>query len=456
MKKMTRLLALLMALLMALSASALGETAEEPAPLEDPVLFTLDGTTFTKSQVDEQLADMLAAGYVDSQSDYQTVIDYMIQDIVIQDKISELKLDQYTEAEKAAYAAQAKEEWDDLLDNYVSYYLTEDSEEARAEKRKEAEELYAEYGYSEEMILNNLLLQDSYERLQNSVCGDMVVNVSDADIRAVFDEYAAQDKDVYEDNVSLYELYSSYGQEIWYQPAGFRGVLHILLSVDEALMTTYQDAQNAYEESLSSDGAEGADSQKLLSAAEAARQAILDSQKAILDDIYAKLAAGTPFTDLIKLYNSDPGMEDEATLKEGYPVHQESVIYDSAFVSAAFSEKMHKPGDVSDPAVGVNGVHVVYYLRDIPAGPIELSSEIAEQIRQYLVNVQRNDVFNEAIDGWLKGHEILRNEEAIAAAIAEAEAAAPIGDSEELDLSSLFGDGIELVEMTDDDPDAAE
>ena len=77
MKKMTRLLALLMALLMALSASALGETAEEPAPLEDPVLFTLDGTTFTKSQVDAQLADMLAAGYVDSQSDYQTVIDYM-------------------------------------------------------------------------------------------------------------------------------------------------------------------------------------------------------------------------------------------------------------------------------------------------------------------------------------------------------------------------------------------
>ena len=37
-------------------------------------------------------------------------------------------------------------------------------------------------------------------------------------------------------------------------------------------------------------------------------------------------------------------------LRDGYPVHKESIVYDPAFTSAAFSDRMNRVGDVSNPS----------------------------------------------------------------------------------------------------------
>ena len=95
-----------------------------------------------------------------------------------------------------------------------------------------------------------------------------------------------------------------------------------------------------------------------------------------------KLESGTPFVDLINEYGTDSGMKDEARLASGYPVHNDSILYDPAFQKAAM--ELEKIGDVSKPVVGQYGVHILQYLRDIPGGPVEFTDTIKAEIREKL------------------------------------------------------------------------
>ena len=51
---------------------------------------------------------------------------------------------------------------------------------------------------------------------------------------------------------------------------------------------------------------------------EAAKQAILDSVQATVDEIREKLNNGASFDDLIKEYGTDTGLQDDATRAQGY------------------------------------------------------------------------------------------------------------------------------------------
>ena len=460
MKKMSRLLALCLALLLALSGIVLAEGADQPsqepqasetaAPEatdaldqesaeENPVLLTMDGEDVTKATIDEMLANLLNNGYISSDKDYATAIEYWIQDQVVLAKIQELGLDQFTAEEEEAFLADAQSEWDEAIDTYVSYFLSEDTDEAREKARAEGEAYYQAYGYSVELLAENLKLAASYEKLEETLLEGKDVTPTEEEIRQVFEEYAEQDKALYEGNVYLYELYQNYGQESWYMPAGYRGILHILLEVDDELLENYQNLQAAYEESLSSEESAGATAAPAEDGStpsptekpvtkedvDAALNAILDSRAKDIDDIYARLENGEAFESLIAEYGADPGMQNEDMLKSGYEVHQESIMWDPVFTAAAFSEKMQKPGDVSDPVVGSHGIHILHYLRDIPEGYVELGDDIRTQIESFLSNQKINVIYSEALEAWKGEHTIVYNDEAI-----DAVSAADSGDAE--------------------------
>ena len=419
MKHLFRTLALVLALTLALSA-ALAEAVPASA---DPVLFTFDGEEITQSQVDDALYNMLMNGYVEDESDYDTAIQALIQDRVLQAKIAQLGLDQFTPEEEEALRADAQQEWDDALDYYVSYFLAEDTDEARAQARQQAIAYYNMNGFDVDVLFDNAKKSASYDKLEAHILENVEIAVTDEEIQSVFDLYAEGDRDAYADSIQMYEIYTNYyGYESWYVPAGYRGIIHILLSVDDELLTAYQDAQVAFEEAEGEEAPDQAKIDAAKAAVDAARQAVLDSKKDAIDDIYARLEKGEEFTALIAAYGEDPGMENEAYLNNGYEVHAESVVYDPVFVAAAFSEKMVKPGDVSDPVVGSYGIHILYYLRDIPEGIVELSDEIRAEIEEYIRNSKTSDALNEAVDAWTGEHEIVYNEEAIAAAKNQAQA----------------------------------
>ncbi len=165
--------------------------------------------------------------------------------------------------------------------------------------------------------------------------------ITDADVQAAYDERVAQSKALYENDIPAFETAMSSGAEIWYKPDGYRSILQILLP------------------------AEGATAGEKL-----------QSVQPTVDTITARLAQGESFQALIAEYGTDTNFSNADFLATGYQVHPESVIWEDAFISAAFGADMTQPGSVSAPFVSDIGVHILYYLCDSSAGPVELTDAV--------------------------------------------------------------------------------
>ena len=164
MKKFTALLLAAMLLM----PFALAETAptqipaatqipqEVPAPVsQDKVLATVEDTQILQSQADSLMPTFVSYQYVSSETDYQTVVNYLVQQEVLRRKIIDMKFDQFTPEEETALRNDAQKELDGYLDQYVQYYLAEDTEEARVQTRQQAEEFYASRGVNLDVIVEN-------------------------------------------------------------------------------------------------------------------------------------------------------------------------------------------------------------------------------------------------------------------------------------------------------------
>ncbi len=385
------------------------ETSETPAD-ENPVLATVDGEEIRLDQVKRTLNTLLSGGYITDENDYHTALDYLIQTHLLSAKIKELGFDQYTAEEEEAFTADAAKEWEEAIGQYISYFGGQDADADAI--RQEAIDFYSSQNVTEESILRQLKNESAQQKLEAYLMEGKDITPTEEEIRAIFEQTAQQDQASFDGDVGIYEMYQMYyGQELWFVPEGYRGIIHILLDADEALMTAYQDAQAAFEESVTDEKPEG--DEALKTALETAKQTVIASKQDVINEIYSRLGKGESFVDLIKEYNQDPGMNDEDNLKNGYNVHKDSQIWDPAFTAAAFSDKMIKPGDVSDPIVGSNGIHILYYLRDVPGGIVELTDDIRTEISAYLENVKMNEVFSNALVSWQAEHEIVYRQDAI-------------------------------------------
>lgn len=133
-----------------------------------------------------------------------------------------LAWDQFTDEEKTAFANEAAAQWEEALNNYVEYYLTEDTQEQRDTLRAQAIAYYAAQGYSQDTLLENLMLEEEYNRLEEQLANGYTP--TEDEINAVFNEYGEQYRQQYEGNVPMYEFYTQrYGYESWYVPEGISG-----------------------------------------------------------------------------------------------------------------------------------------------------------------------------------------------------------------------------------------
>lgn len=376
--------------------------ADEEVPA---VALTVDGREITKAEVQQYAQYQLDGGYTDT-LDYEAAMEDLILNAIAVNKIAELGLDQYTEEEKEAFRLDAQKEWKDAIDAYVQFYLAEDTEEARAQAEADAIAYYTAYGYSEEALFENALLNNSFTLLQEHMLAGEEITVTEEEIQTTYNTSAENDKLQFEGNIYMYELYQQYyGYESLYTPEGYRGVTHILLDVDETLLSDYQTIRAAAEE-------EG--SEVTVEDVEKARQAVLASRQEDLDAIYGRLENGESFETLIAEFGTDPGMGNPDYLRDGYAVHKESLMYDADFTAGAFSEKMVKVGDVSDPVVSSFGIHILYYLRDLPAGIAQMSDETHVQIEEYLLTTKQNQRINDVMAQWRAAAVVVRNEDVIA------------------------------------------
>ncbi|MHC1786584.1 MAG: peptidylprolyl isomerase [Christensenellales bacterium] len=421
-------LALALAALLALgSLAALAETAAAPLVTDDPALATLNGSPILKSEVDAVIPQL--QDYMSDASDYQYAVEFLVRQRVLDQKIKDMGFDQFTAEEQDAFQKEAQAQWEEGIESYVTYYLSEDTEAARAELRTQAEAFYTQQGFDLALLTANVSRRAAIDRMTSYLVGGY--QPTQEEIDATFQQYGASYQQNYENNVTAYEYNTIYGQQpSWYTPAGYRGIIHILLQPDAAVLDAYNQLASAFEEQQNLVDADPAvttapeataDPAALPTATpvpvtqeqvDKARQAVLDAVKADTDAIYASLSSGETFEALIAKYGKDPGMQDEATLKDGYLVHKESVVWDPAFTAGAFSGKMAAVGDVSDPIVSSHGVHILKYLRDVPSGLI-MTDAIGAEIADYLTSVKESEAYAAAYAGWETEVTIEYDQEAI-------------------------------------------
>ena len=482
--RITALLLSLALLLTCLCPLGLAESTE------DPVLATVNGRQVLKSEVDSYV-DMIIAyysnyGYDLSDEESQGIVrqmamDTMLQKIFFDEKAAEFHADQLSSEELDALNAQVEANYNSVVEQILSMFgLTpaEDAtEEEKASARENAEAIAASYGYDK-----TTMLTDATENLIMNKVGDELakdLSVSDEDVMNAFNEHVQADMDQYANDPGAYEInVQYYSVSPYYTPEGFRGVKHILLKVDDELLTKYQDLLARFEEQQNADEAEADETEAPAEAAEteaaaetavteapaateepalvpvtqeevdAAREAVLASVQDTIDEIMAKYESGTPFADLIAEYGTDPGMESEPYKTDGYSVFADSSIYDPVFTEAAFS--VDHVGDISKPYVSSFGVHIIEYTRDVPSGAIELTDEVKATIRDELEETLHNTVINEAYNAWIAQADVQYTE---AGAAYQPNLTEDVDDAEALPEASEDDD---LEEEDDDDEDDAE
>ena len=187
--------------------------------------------------------------------------------------------------------------------------------------------------------------------------------VTDADVQAAYEARVAESQTVFASDAAAFETALYNGQEAWYRPEGYRAVLQILLP------------------------AEGDTD-----------EARLQSVQATTDAIIARLNDGEAFQTLMAEYSADANSTDAEFLTTGYQVHRDSAVWEDAFIQAAFSDDMDAPGAVSTPFASELGVHILYYLADVPGGPIELTTELRDALHYTLYTQRYTDAQAERLD----------------------------------------------------------
>ena len=422
--KLNRLLALLMALMMTFMAVSCAAAEDAAAEVSDAdVLVTVNGTEITRGEILDIASNLL---YNYSQQGYDTsdqslvsyvssiAVEFAIQYALLDQQAALLGYDQFTDDERAAIEADANAQWTEIVDMYVSYYgglTAESTEEDKIAARAEVISLLETNGYSYDILLDTLLENATYERLE----ADMVAGaaVTEEDVQAYYEELIAQDEAQYANDAASYEYMTQYyGETAYYTPAGYRGIIHILLEVDETLLSEYQGLAAALEEQENAEeGIETTEEPVTQEQVDAAKAAILASVQPTIDDINTRMQSGESFETLITEYGTDPGMLDPANLTNGYAVHMDSIVWDPAFTNAAFS--IENIGGWSEPSLGSYGIYIAYYLRDIPAGPVELTEDLKNDLQAELLAQKENELFTAKLNEWYEAAEITYSEEIV-------------------------------------------
>ncbi|MBR0465064.1 MAG: SurA N-terminal domain-containing protein [Clostridia bacterium] len=116
-----------------------------------------------------------------------------------------------------------------------------------------------------------------------------------------------------------------------------------------------------------------------------------------IDEVYAALDAGTPFDEVMATYGEDPGMQREPAMTTGYYVSEKSTYWDTAFRDAAMS--LEKVGDVSEPVLGSNGVHIICYNSDVTSGEIDIET-VREDLLASTEETKQQEAYDAALESW--------------------------------------------------------
>ncbi len=319
-----------------------------------------------------------------------SIMTYLINERIINDKARELGVDVFTEEELAQleeeYQANLKEQYEYF--GSVADYGTLSPEETIGEalllERGEIE--FNKYLADCHLTTDDLLVWQRNALLVEKVIAEVVkdVVVEDSKAKEVLDGYLETIKELYKSDPVAYET-GGQNMSFWL-PEEARKIKHILIPLEEI-----DSDEIAY--MRDSGDVEGAN---------ALRAEKLEPLKEQAEDIIEQLDGGADFDTLIEKYSADAS--GSAMYPEGYTVIPNSVSYVEEFVEAAFA--VDSIGEYILTATDY-GWHIVMYASDA-----KISQETYDMYQGYvmetLVETAQTEKFNSTLKQWQEeyGYEI--------------------------------------------------
>ena len=411
--------ALLLALVMILSGCAL--VTKDEAKDNARVIIDVNGETVNKQTVAAMVQNQIsqneyynqlfaAYGYsgmytTDEATITSQVVESYISQLVLKQKAFAMGLNELTEEEQAEVEAEAKSNYQSFLDSVVSSYMPNsglegDELNAAAEKYVAENDIKTADGrFSYEDFLNSALESKAIEKVQAEMIKD--VAVTEEEIQADFNSKVEESKTQVEGTPDLYGYNLMNGTSVYYAPAGYRMVKHILIAAsdeDSKASAEAEDALTAAQDALTN-AAEDADTAALQAAVDeaqaaydAAKAAEMANTKAKADEVYALATAeGADFDALIAEYSTDSMPASGYAIREGYAYFVEP------FVTAAMA--LENVGDVSEPVESTYGYHIIQYVSDVAEGPVDIET-VRESISSALLSAKQDEVAEATLKQW--------------------------------------------------------
>lgn len=336
-------------------------------------------------------------------------------------------IDEY--AIRALTKAQLKKLKKDKLDDNQLYKLRSDAQKRYEEywqqfrdsdsegelTDKEITKYLEDNGITVDYVYETVLMEYQMQLLMDHY--NIKINISEKDIDDFYEEnYVKPCRERYENNIPLFEEEVIYGEgNSTYTPAGFKLMHQIVIPIPDNIKAELTQIENQAEEAtnkaqeaynkIAQLAIDGKDTKKQT---EIYNQAIADIdrldteysklwEKVLMetdeecDEIYARLKMGETFEDLMKYFNPN----DEIIY------HPQSAAWSDELKEGAATLK--KKGDISQPTLCSDGVHILRYYDDIPSGAAKLEDEEdRERVRQALTMQKTTESLKSLTDPWAK------------------------------------------------------
>lgn len=376
----------------------LGQMLEGGEQAEPVVVAEYKGGALMSDEVareyEDQMSALVLAGYSEAEI-AETLLDevmqYMVGDRVLADKAKEMGLYELTGADRAAVEAEAQDIYDAQIDFFRDYVNTEgmtDEEATGAVKNY----LQQNEGVTLEGIRSELEQGWWVEKLYNEITKD--VQVSEADVQQSYNALLADQKASFTAYVDDYEFAQMNGETILYNLDGYRAVRMLLFAFDDF---------EAYEAVLAlSDELEELDPEKdadMIAQYKAEIEACYAPVEAKAQAALDEIQAGADFEDLIARLGDDAGMMDEYLRSTGYYVSNDSLLWPREFISAAMA--MQNPGDLSPALRIADGVCILQYVGDVPAGEVALQ-DVQARLQENVLENAKFDAYEAQLSVWLQ------------------------------------------------------
>lgn len=396
MKKIARLLAVILMVAMLAGCSLVAVNPEKI------VVATVGEETISKAQFDAYLNAYLSSyGYtVDSAEIAEqlpelkaSMIDVLVEEIVIDQKIKELGLDQISDEERAEAEATIQTWYDLQLEMLTEAYAADETVEDAAATAKEDLDNYLQTNMGTDLA-GLKAAEVEYipsNKLYDHVTKDVVVTEEQAKI--TYAENVAQAKDLYDGDIATFVAHHDSGYVLYYVPEGVFYVKHILIGFTDEQKTELQNLR-------------GDDDEAVAATADAKRDEFLATIQEEADIALAAVEAGGDFDALIAEYGDDPGMKNEL-YKKGYMTYAANPGFVPEFTAAC--DLLTEDGMTSGLVASDFGYHIIRRVSTLASGEVPFA-DVKDDVMSGMLSEAQEEAYNAAVLAWIDEAQIEIND----------------------------------------------